>query len=101
MKSQAKVSATPLQLRRTGYLVAGIAAVVALHALYAEIDYASFCGNARRIEARIVRIDAVREGQRVRRVLHYQLQLDGKTLTFRDPSADASKLQELYASWHR
>lgn len=96
MKSQAKVRATPLQLRRTGYLVAGIAVFVALYSIYTEIDYASFCNTARRVEARIVKIDVIREGQRLRHVLHYQLELDGRSLLFSDPTPEGTKLEDLY-----
>lgn len=96
MTSQAKVKATPLQLRRTGYLVAASALFVALYSVYAEIDYASFSSDAKRVDARIVRIEAIRSGKRLRHVLHYELELGGKKHAFADRGGKDTKLEELY-----
>lgn len=97
MASRTKAKATPKQLRRTGYLVAAIAAFVAISSIYTEIEYASFEQTATRLRARIVKIEAVREGKRLRHVLHYEFDHGGKTHRFSDKGARDSKLGELYA----
>jgi hypothetical protein len=97
MASGTKAKATPKQLRRTGYLVAAIAVFVAISSIYTEIEYASFEGTATRASARIAKIDAIREGKRLRHVLHYEFEHGGKTHRFSDKGGRDSKLGELYA----
>jgi hypothetical protein len=97
MAPGSKAKATPKQLRRTGFLVAAFAAFVVVAAAYAEIDYASFSKTALRTDARIVKIDAIREGKRVRHVLHYELEHGGKLHRFTDRTGPDTKLEELYS----
>jgi hypothetical protein len=92
-----KQKATPKQLRRTGMLVAAFALFVVVASIYTEVDYASFAESAVRIDARIVKIDAIREGKRVRHVLHYEFDHGGKAHHFADTTGPDTKLEELYS----
>jgi len=95
-RPKSKSKATPKQLRRTGYVVAAFAVFVLVIAVYREIDYAGFAETATRADARIVRIEAIREGKRIRHVLHYELDHRGKTYRYSDTSGAKTKLEELY-----
>lgn len=95
-RTKSKAKATPKQLRRTGYLVAAFAVFVLVIAVYREIDYAGFAETALRTDARIVRIEAIREGKRIRHILHYELDHRGKTYRYSDASGAKTKLEELY-----
>ena len=79
-----KAKATPKQLRRTGYLVAAFAVFVVIATIVTELDYASFSESALRVDARIAKIDAIREGKRLRHILHYEFEHGGKTHRFSD-----------------
>ena len=95
-RTKSKSKATPRQLRRTGYFVAAFAAFVLVFSIYREIDYAGFAEAAHRVDARIVRIDAVREGRGTRHTLHYELDHRGKTHRYSDTTGGETKLEELY-----
>lgn len=92
-----KPKATPTQLRRTGYLVAAFAAFVVIVSIHTELDYARFAETAIHTDARIVKIDAIREGKRLRHVLHYEIDHGGKTYPFTDRAGRETKLEELYS----
>jgi hypothetical protein len=64
--------------------------------IYREIDYARFAETATRADARIVRIEAIREGKLTRHVLHYEIDHRGKTHRYSDTSGGKTKLEELY-----
>lgn len=91
-----KEKATPKQLRRTGYLVAAFALYLTIYSVYREIDYASFEESAERVDARITRVEAIREGKRYRHILHYAIDLRGRTYDFSDQSGKTTRLEELY-----
>lgn len=97
MAPGSKAKATPKQLRRTGFLVAAFAVFVVIAAVYAEVDYASFAETAIHTDARIVKIDAIREGKRLRHVMHYEFDHGGKTHRFTDTTGPDTKLEELYS----
>jgi hypothetical protein len=92
-----KQKATPKQLRRTGMLVAAFALFVVVASIYTELDYASFSESALRVDARIVKVEPVREGKRVRHILHYEFEHGGKVQSFSDKGGRETKLEELYA----
>jgi hypothetical protein len=97
MASGTKAKATPKQLRRTGMLVAAFALFVAIAFIYNELDYASFSESALRVDARIAKVEAVREGKRLRHILHYDFDHGGKVYGFSDKAGRETKLEELYA----
>lgn len=92
-----KQKATPKQLRRTGYLVAAFAVFVLIASIVIEIDYHRFSETALRTDARIVKVDAIREGKRFRHVLHYEIDHGGRTHRFSDTAGRDTKLEELYS----
>lgn len=96
MTPRSKAKATPKQLRRTGYFVASFAVFVLVFSIYREVDYAGFAKTATRSDARIVRIEAIREGKGTRHVLHYELDHRGKTYAYSDTTGGDNKLEELY-----
>jgi hypothetical protein len=87
---------TPKQLRRTGYLIAALAVYLTIYAVYREIDYARFEETAERVDARITRVEAIREGKRYRHILHYAIDLRGRTYEYSDQSGKTTRLEELY-----
>jgi hypothetical protein len=91
-----KEKATPRQLRRIGYLVAAIAVWVVVFSIYREIDYASFEKSAARVDARITRLEAIKEGRRYRYILHYAIDLGGRSYAYKDESGKTTRLEELY-----
>jgi hypothetical protein len=92
---KSKSQAAPCQLRRAGYFVAAVAVFVLVYSVYREVDYAGFAETAVRSEARIVRIDAIREGKGTRRILYYEIDHRGRSHAFKDTTGN-TKLEELY-----